>query len=92
MIAVLQTSDLECRLTEPELEPTALAPAVREETPSQPTGVRIDQNKVLMVHNEMVRVTEGFTVEKLERTYAILAKVMEQLISVTTDSLDSFVI
>ena len=61
-------------VTGEELEPVALAP-VREETPSQPTGVRIDGNKLMAVHNEVVRVTEGFTVEKLERTYAILAKV-----------------
>ena len=57
-----------------QLEPSALAP-VREETPSQPTGLRIDGNKLIAVHNEIVRVTEGFNVEKLERSYAILAKV-----------------
>lgn len=56
------------------LEPSALAP-VREEPPSQPTGVRIDGNKLIAVHNEIVRVTEGFNIEKLERSYAILAKV-----------------
>jgi len=33
----------------------------------------------MAVHNEVVRVTEGFTVEKLERTYAILAKVGFQI-------------
>jgi len=60
-----------------QLEPSALAP-VREETPSQPTGLRIDGNKLIAVHNEIVRVTEGFNVEKLERSYAILAKVVRE--------------
>jgi len=59
------------------LEPSALAP-VREEPPSQPTGVRIDGNKLIAVHNEIVRVTEGFNIEKLERSYAILAKVVRE--------------
>ena len=58
-----------------EREPSALAPSGREEPPTEPTGVRIDGNKLMMVHNEMVRTTDGFTVEKLERAYAILSKV-----------------
>lgn len=76
-ICVFKTVDVS-PVTGEELEPVALAP-VREETPSQPTGVRIDGNKLMAVHNEVVRVTEGFTVEKLERTYAILAKVELQI-------------
>jgi len=60
-----------------QLEPSALAPAlIREETPSEPTGVRIDFNKLMVLHNEIVRLTDGFYVEKLERSYAILAKVV----------------
>ena len=42
--------------------------------------MRIDGNKVMAVHNEVVRITEGFPVEKLERTYAILAKVREHIL------------
>jgi len=61
-----------------EREPSALAPSSREEPPTEPTGVRIDGNKLMMVHNEMVRTTDGFTVEKLERAYAILSKVVRQ--------------
>ena len=66
--------DVQSRSTETESESSALT-HMREETPSQPTGVRIDGNKLMMIHNEIIRVTEGFNVEKLERAYAILSKV-----------------
>ena len=48
--------------------------------PSVPTGVRIDSNKVMQWMNDLVRFTEGFTVEKLERIYTAMAKVNFQLI------------
>ena len=70
----------------PDLTPSSPRPA-REPTmpllsntedlvaPSVPTGVRIDNNKVIQWSNDLIRVTEGFTVEKLERIYTAMAKV-----------------
>ena len=40
-----------------------------------PTGVRIDQAKVLQWHNDLVRFTDNFALEKLERIYTAMAKV-----------------
>ena len=47
----------------------------RSEEPSVPTGVRIDQAKVLQWHNDLVRFTDNFALEKLERIYTAMAKV-----------------
>jgi hypothetical protein len=46
-----------------------------EEVPSQPTGVRIDGSKLLTIHTDLVRLTDNWPVEKLERVNTILAKV-----------------
>ena len=46
-----------------------------EEEPSEPTGVRIDINKMNLLHSDLVRATDGYTVERLDRCYTILAKV-----------------
>ena len=75
----------------PDLTPSSPRP-VREATmpmtnttqedlvaPSVPTGVRIDSNKVMLWMNDLVRFTEGFTVEKLERIYTAMAKVVCQI-------------
>ena len=48
---------------------------VSREAPSVPTGVRIDQAKVMTWHNDLVRVTHDFPTEKLERVYTSMAKV-----------------
>ena len=48
---------------------------VSREAPSVPTGVRIDQAKVMTWHNDLVRVTHNFPTEKLERVYTSMAKV-----------------
>ena len=46
-----------------------------EADPSIPTGVRIDNAKVLQWSNDLVRFTDNFPVEKLERVYTSMAKV-----------------
>jgi hypothetical protein len=46
-----------------------------EELPSQPTGVRIDSSKLAHIHTELVRLTDNWPVEKIERVNNILAKV-----------------
>jgi len=79
----------------PDLTPSSPRP-VREATlpmsnntqedlvaPSVPTGVRIDNNKVMQWMNDLIRVTEGFTVEKLERIYTAMAKVIRRYRSLT---------
>ena len=48
----------------------------RSEEPSVPTGVRIDAAKVLQWHNDTVRFTDNFALEKLERIYTAMAKVI----------------
>merc|ERR1719318_1114456 len=55
-------------------EPAATAAA--DLAPSVPTGVRIDQSRVIAWHTDLVRLTEGFVVEKLERIYTAMAKVI----------------
>ncbi len=45
--------------------------------PSQPTGVRIDGSKLLTIHTDLVRLTDNWPVEKLERVNTILAKVSQ---------------
>ena len=47
----------------------------RQEDPSVPTGVRIDQVKIVQWSNDLVRLTDNFPVEKLERIYTSMAKV-----------------
>ena len=47
----------------------------RQEDPSVPTGVRIDQAKIVQWSNDLVRLTDNFPVEKLERIYTNMAKV-----------------
>jgi len=51
--------------------------------PSVPTGVRIDSSKVVQWSNDLVRSTEGFTVEKLERIYTAMAKVIRRFRTLT---------
>ena len=43
--------------------------------PSHPTGVRIDSSKLAHIHTELVRLTDNWPVEKIERVNNILAKV-----------------
>ena len=50
-------------------------PETVEADPSIPTGVRIDNAKVLQWSNDLVRFTDNFPVEKLERVYTSMAKV-----------------
>ena len=40
-----------------------------------PTGVRIDQAKIVQWSNDLVRLTDNFPLEKLERIYTSMAKV-----------------
>ena len=40
-----------------------------------PTGVRIDQAKIVQWSNDLVRLTDNFPLEKLERVYTSMAKV-----------------
>lgn len=64
---------------ENSLAPTNLRSALatmEEDEPSLPTGVRIDSTKMAVFHTDLVRGTEGFTVERLERVYTILAKII----------------
>lgn len=51
--------------------------ADREE-PSVPTGVRIDQAKVTQWSNDLVRFTDNFPTEKLERVYSAMNKVIRR--------------
>ena len=41
-----------------------------------PTGVRIDQAKVTQWSNDLVRFTDNFPTEKLERVYSAMNKVI----------------
>jgi len=57
----------------------AVSPAQAADlAPSVPTGVRVDSSRVAQWHNDLVRTTEGFVVEKLERIYTAMAKVIRQ--------------
>ena len=47
----------------------------RQEDPTVPTGVRIDQAKIVQWSNDLVRLTDNFPLEKLERIYTNMAKV-----------------
>jgi hypothetical protein len=51
--------------------------------PSVPTGVRVDASRVAQWHADLVRTTDGFPVEKLERIYTAMAKVSLSAASVT---------
>ena len=53
---------------------------VSREAPSVPTGVGIDQAKVLEWHNDMVRFTDNFPIEKLDRIYTSMAKVSDEFL------------
>jgi len=46
--------------------------------PSIPTGVRIDNNKITQWMNDLVRFTDSFNVEKLERIYTSMSKVIRK--------------
>ena len=37
--------------------------------------MKVDEHALMVIFEELVMATEGFTVEALERTYATLAKV-----------------
>ena len=39
-------------------------------------GVRIDQNKLNHLHNEVTKMTKGYNVEKLERVFSALMGVV----------------
>merc|ERR1712013_129239 len=58
--------------------PSTLPTQAADLAPSVPTGVRIDSSRVIQWHNDLVRTTEGFVVEKLERIYTAMAKVIRQ--------------
>jgi len=51
--------------------------------PSVPTGIRIDNNKIMQWNNDLVRFTEGFVVEKLERIYSSMAQVIRRYRTLT---------
>jgi len=55
-------------------ESSSMTPVVAENI--VPTGVRVDNSKLLVWAGDLVRATEGFTVEKLERVYTAMAKVI----------------
>ena len=57
------------------LEPSPSQPGGRQEDPSVPTGVRIDQAKIVQWSNDLVRLTDNLPLEKLERIYTSMAKV-----------------
>jgi len=58
--------------------PSTLPTQAADLAPSVPTGVRIDSSRVIQWHNDLVRTTEGFVVEKLERIHTAMAKVIRQ--------------
>merc|ERR1719222_1038779 len=58
--------------------PTVSPAQAADLAPSVPTGVRVDSSRVAQWHNDLVRTTEGFVVEKLERIYTAMAKVIRQ--------------
>ena len=49
-------------------------------------GVRIDQNKLNQLHNEVTKMTKGYTVEKLERVFSALMGVVGKHSSVSDRS------
>ena len=71
----------------PEAQSQPPQPMARSEEPSVPTGVRIDQAKVLQLHNDLVRFTDNFALEKLERIYTAMAKVIFYEIESLKDNL-----
>lgn len=46
--------------------------------PSIPTGIRIDSNKITQWMNDLIRFTDSFNVEKLERIYTSMSKVIRK--------------
>merc|ERR1712107_735030 len=86
----MDTSDLDLtprsRQPQPNIPSSAPGPSSSaaaphqsaEADPSVPTGVRIDQTKVLQWSNDLVRFTDNFPVEKLERIYTSMAKVIRR--------------
>merc|ERR1719222_1283008 len=62
----------------PDQGPLASPAQAADLAPSVPTGVRVDSSRVAQWHNDLVRTTEGFVVEKLERIYTAMAKVIRQ--------------
>jgi len=62
----------------PDQGPSVSPAQAADLAPSVPTGVRVDSSRVAQWHNDLVRTTEGFVVEKLERIYTAMAKVIRQ--------------
>lgn len=46
-------------------------------------GVRIDQNKLNHLHNEVTKMTKGYNAEKLERVFSALMGVVGRHIAVS---------
>ena len=66
------------QVTEPpggDLTPASPRPHQSAEQPSVPTGVRIDSSRLAQWEQALVRTTDQWTVEKLERVYTAMAKV-----------------
>ena len=66
------------QVTEPpggDLTPASPRPHQPAEQPSVPTGVRIDSSRLAQWEQALVRTTDQWTVEKLERVYTAMAKV-----------------
>merc|ERR1719499_233237 len=62
----------------PDQGPSVSPAQAADLAPSVPTGVRVDSSRVAQWHNDLVRTTEGFVVEKLERIHTAMAKVIRQ--------------
>ena len=48
-----------------------------------PTGVRIDQNKLTQLHNEVTKMTKGYNIERLERVFSALMRVVGRYATVS---------
>jgi len=69
---------------DPVVPAVAVDDEASREAPSVPTGVRVDQSKLTQWHSDLVRFTDNFPLEKLQRIYTSMAKVIRKF-RTTTD-------
>ena len=50
------------------------------------TGVRVDKQRLAQIHKDLVKMTEGYPVERLERIYCILIEVVQDFVFKTDRS------
>jgi len=67
----------------PVVPSVAVDDEASREAPSVPTGVRVDQSKLTQWHSDLVRFTDNFPLEKLQRIYTSMAKVIRKFRSTT---------